>query len=192
MADLNRRIFDAINRWPEGWAPTMRFFSEATNWIWVKLALGVLVVALFVGRGPTRRTSIQALLGFLIANGLTDLFKHGLPMHRPFQEIPQAEMILRSGWSDSAGTASAHSANMAAVAFVFVYHLKWWGSPWVLVALLTGLSRVYNGVHYPYQVLLGWTCGLFAGFVVTKGWEWLQRKRGSVLTVETANEVEPA
>jgi len=70
---------------------------------------------------------------------------------------------------------------MAVVAFVFAYHLRWWGSPWVIVAVMTGLSRIYNGVHYPYQVLLGWTCGVVAGILVTKTWELIQKKRGAVL-----------
>ncbi|AIE87037.1 phosphatase PAP2 family protein [Fimbriimonas ginsengisoli] len=192
MADLNRQLFHAINGWPESLAPTMRFFSEATSLLWVKLVLGALVIALIAKPGRTRRAGAQALLGFLIANGFTDLFKHGLPMHRPFQEIAGTDMVLRGGWSASAGTASAHSANMAVVAFVFVYHLGWWGFPWVLVALITGLSRVYNGVHYPYQVLLGWTCGVVAGLLVTKGWELIQRKRGSVLEVEDGQKEEAA
>jgi len=32
--------------------------------------------------------------------------------------------------------------------------------------LLTGFSRIYVGVHYPSQVLLGWVCGTFSGFLV--------------------------
>ena len=192
MGDINRQLFQAINGWPESFSPVMRFFSEATTFLWVKLVLAALVIALIVAGPRTRRAAVQALLGFLLANGLTDVFKHLLPTHRPFQEMPASDVFLRAGWSDSAGTASAHSANMAVVAFVFVYHLRWWGSPWVLIALITGLSRVYVGVHYPYQVALGWTCGILAGLIVTKGWELIQRKSGSVLTEETVHEVEPA
>lgn len=179
MGELNRDIFLAINHASESLAPTMHFFSDATKFLWVKLALGALVVAMAWRPGPSRRAAVQALLGFLIANGITDLWKNFLPMPRPFQEIPKTEMILRAGWSDSAGTASAHSANMAVVAFVFFYHLKWKGSPWIVIALLTGFSRVYNGVHYPYQVLLGWTCGIVAGVLVTQVGERI-RKRNEI------------
>jgi undecaprenyl-diphosphatase len=78
---------------------------------------------------------------------------------------------------------------MAAVAFVFVYHLGWWGSPWVVVALLTGISRIYHGAHYPYQVLLGWTCGLVVAFLITKAAELIRRKRSDVSTEEPPHEV---
>ena len=141
----------------------MEFFSTATDRLWFKLLLLALVIGMMAWRKDTRRAAVQALIAFPIANGFTDIFKHTLPMPRPFQEL--SDVILRIGGSDSPGTASAHSANMAAVAFVFAYQLGWAGSPWVLIAFLTGISRVYNGVHYPYQVLLGWTCGVVAGLI---------------------------
>lgn len=174
---MNRAIFDAINHWPEWLAPTMRFFSEATNWLWMKIALAVLVIALVAAKGRGRAAAFQALVAVGLANLSTDLFKHLLPMHRPFQELDPSQVVLRGGWSASMGTASAHSANMAAVAFVFTYHLRWWGSPWILVAILTGISRVYNGVHWPYQVLLGWTCGVVMGLLVTKIGDRLARRK---------------
>jgi undecaprenyl-diphosphatase len=78
---------------------------------------------------------------------------------------------------DSYGTASAHAANMAAVAFVTTYFLGKWGYPWIVVAFLTGLSRIYMGLHYPSQVLLGWFCGAFSAFLVIKTWEAYLRVR---------------
>lgn len=164
----------------------MQFLSTATDRLWFKAVLLLLVIAMICWRPDTRRTAIQALIAFPIANGMTDLLKHYWPMHRPFQEL--ADVILRVGASDSMGTASAHSANMAAVAFVFTYHLRGWGSPWILIALLVGLSRIYCGAHYPYQVLLGWSCGLVAGFIVTQTWHLIQMKRSRVMNVE--NDVE--
>lgn len=161
-------VLHAINRGPEWFAPTMRFFSEATNIGWFKGVLAALVLILLWINDRSRRAAVQALIAFPIANEITDILKATFPANRPFQV---EDVILRLGASDSMGTASAHSANMAAVAFVFTYHLGGWGSLWIPIALLTGLSRVYNGVHYPSQVLLGWICGIFAGLLVTKTWE---------------------
>jgi undecaprenyl-diphosphatase len=176
---LNDQLFRVINFLPEWFAPVMRFFSEATNHLIVKVGLVVMLLAMIWRKGRSRRGAIQALIAFPIANEITDLFKHHLPRPRPFQELPEA--ILRSGWSDSPGTASAHSANMAAVAFVFTYHLGWrWGSAWIAVAFLTGFSRIYNGVHYPYQVLLGWTCGALAGFAITQCGELILKRFATV------------
>ena len=169
----------------------MRIFSEGSNWTWVRLALGALVLALILAKGRGRVAAIQALLAFPLANLITDLFKKGVPMPRPCNDL--ADVLGHGiGCSESMGTASAHSANMAAVAFVFVYHLRWWGSPWVLIALLTGVSRLYHGAHYPYQVLLGWTCGVVAAIAVTKGAELIRRKPTDVVTGGPPHEVRNA
>ena len=47
--------------------------------------------------------------------------------------------------------------------------LGWrWGAPWIVVALLVGVSRVYVGVHFPSQVVFGWTLGIASGVVVER------------------------
>lgn len=155
----------------------MRFFSEALNYPSVKIVLGIFLVAMLLAQPLTRKTVIQALTAVAIGNSLTDVFKHTWHMHRPFQELKG--VIMWVGTSPSFGTASAHSANMAAVAFVFVYHLRWWGSPWVAIAAITGFSRVFCGAHYPYQVLLGWTTGIITAAAVTYGWDFVVKKRNA-------------
>lgn len=169
MEPYDTGLFRTINNGPEAFAPLMRFFSEATNYPWFKVLAVVLVVALLIRKGAGARVAVQGLVAFPLANGITDLFKYWIPEARPFQEL--SSVLLRAGWSDSAGTASAHSANMAAIAFVAVYHLRWWGAPWILFAILTGISRSYNGVHYPHQVLLGWMCGAFSGWLICRSWD---------------------
>jgi undecaprenyl-diphosphatase len=168
-------LFYWINRWPEWLRSVMWFFTDGIQLAPVRALLGILVVAMFALRGRPRRTIFQTLLAVGLGNETTDVMKAVFQAPRPFQELP--DVILRVGGSDSFGTASAHSANMAAVAFVFSFHLRSWGLIWVGVALLTGLSRIYNGVHYPSQVLLGWLCGAFAGLVVTRTWTAYQTLR---------------
>ena len=182
MTALNLAVFRWINHWPEAFAPMMHFFSEALNqWAGRILLLVVLVGMLWRG-ARSRAAVIQALLAFPLANLLTDQFKHFMPDPRPFQEL--GGVILRVGWSPSAGSASAHSANMAAVATVMMLRLGSgegkrysWALVWVVVAILVGLSRIYNGAHYPYQVLLGWGCGVGAGFLIVKAWDEIVRRR---------------
>lgn len=179
MIALNRAVFEWINQWPDALAPFLRFFSIATNFLAFKIFLAVLVIVMVAAGGKWRRAAVQSLIAFPIANFLTDLWKHGLPENRPCIDLVGTR-LHGIGCSDSFGTASAHSANMAAVAFVMTYHLKGWGSPWIVVAILTGFSRSYVGAHYPYQVLLGWLCGVVAAWVVTKTWDEIVRRRVGV------------
>ena len=142
--------------------PTMQFFSRGLDSVAMKIVLVVTFIAL-VSSPKTRRCGLIAGLLWPIANGLTDLAKL-IPFARPGNEISDA--IIRVGMSPSMGTASAHSANMAFVAFVLTYYLPRLGVFWVLIAILTGLSRIYVAAHYPSQVLFGWTIGVASAAVV--------------------------
>jgi undecaprenyl-diphosphatase len=159
--DLDRQIFHWINHWPDSLSPVLVFFSKGLDSPWMKALMIITFIAL-VSRPTTRRCGLVAGLMWPIANGLTDLAKK-VPFGRPGNELPDA--IIRVGMSPSMGTASAHSANMAFVAFAMIYYFPRWGWIWGLVALLTGFSRIYVAAHYPSQVVFGWTIGVLAAWL---------------------------
>lgn len=164
MTEIDLALFRAINGWPDGQAPFWRFWSDATNLNWVRVLLLVLVIGMLC-RGPRSRVAIVlAMLAWPIANELCDFWKDGLRDPRPFQVLP--DVLMRAGRSDSFGTASAHSANMAAIAAVMFARMGRWGWIWLAVAFFTGLSRIYVGVHFPRQVVLGWGTGAVAGLAL--------------------------
>ena len=170
VREVDRALFERINHWPESLSPLFTFFSEATKDNVVRAALLLLIVALIAAGKKTRKTVLLALVAWPLADGLTNVLKHAFQVARPAIDDP-TNVIERVGHLTSYGTASAHSANMACIAFVFTYYLGWWGTPWIVVAVLTGLARIYVGVHYPSQVLLGYVCGIFCGLLVVKTWE---------------------
>lgn len=162
----------------------MRFFAEATNYLGVRLALLALVVFLVWRGGSHRRAGICALIAFPIADGLTNSLKHLFPMGRPCNLLPNV-INHGVGCSASMGTASAHSANMAAIAFVFTYYLRGWGAPWIVIALITGVSRVYHGAHYPSQVAAGWFCGCLVALAVVSVEKAIRKKPADVSTAKS-------
>jgi membrane-associated phospholipid phosphatase len=177
---LNLHVFRWINGWPPSWAPFLVFFSQAVNQLWFKVAILFLVIGMLAAGIHSRATACIALIAVCLANPSTDLWKHLLPDPRPANEI--GNVILRLGNTPHAGTASAHAANMASVATVFAIRERWWGAPWVLAAILVGFSRVYAGVHYPYQVLLGWATGICCATLVLSAYRLLESRRGSVVS----------
>jgi undecaprenyl-diphosphatase len=145
----------------------MVFFSEGSKWLPVRL--GLLAVFLFlVLRKSTRTPAVLAMLGWPLADAACNWMKYGLQLPRPSTEL--ADAIVRVERLTSYGSASAHAATMMCVATVFLYFNRPAGFVWLAVALLTGYSRVYVGVHYPYQVLFGWALGAFVALVVVKTW----------------------
>lgn len=172
MAGLDRLLFRTVNGWPES-LDALTLFSTANDWPFFRLAMALVLVAYgVVGRG---RAALLSVVAFPLADGLCNLAKHLAPMPRPFQVLPHVTM--RVGFAESMGTASSHAANLAAVATVMTLALgRRWGAPWIVVAFLVGLSRVYVGAHYPSQVLLGWAVGVAVGFAVERGARrWAER-----------------
>lgn len=163
MNPLDQAVFRAINNWPDNQQDFWLFMSKGMNQSGVKAALVILLVGLLVNK-KTRLGGLVAGTAWILANAWTDLFKATIPFQRPLYDLP--DVIERIGGGSQMGTASAHSANMMCVAVCFVWYFRWWGSPWVILALLVGISRVYVGAHYPSQVLLGWTVGAVTAILV--------------------------
>jgi undecaprenyl-diphosphatase len=127
-----------------------------------------------------RRGRIAALLVIpLIAlsdqvssNFAKDLFDRP----RPCITLPDARLV-DTGCSDRGSLPSSHAANMAAAAvhFALFYPSLW--LPLGLAALAVGYSRVYVGVHYPADVLVGFWIHAAYRFA---GRRWARRRGGGV------------
>ncbi len=68
---------------------------------------------------------------------------------------------------------SSHAANAGAQAFwwIAIYpRMKWF---WIVLGFTIGYSRIYNGVHYPFDVLGGWIVGFICfGIVYIAAKKW--------------------
>ena len=162
-----------------------RFFSLATKVPAIVAVLAVVVLLHLAVGGKFRRGAALAMIAWPLANAVTDILKNAFEAGRPCVELAGVNLITaydgRPMFLDSSGTASAHAANMAAVATVMALEAKWWGTPWIVAAVLTGISRVYTGVHYPSQVVVGWVVGIVCGWIVSRTWRAF-RERSNVRT----------
>lgn len=171
---MDRLLFRAINGWPDALNPVLTPLSVAYTWPAFRILMVAMVIGMAVrGRG---RTALLALIAFPVADGIAGLVRRLSPHPRPLQDMP--DIVLRVASSPSPGTASSHAANMAAIATVMTLGLGWkWGLPWIVVALLVGISRIYVGAHYPSQVLFGWVIGAATGFIVNRAAHMIGTKR---------------
>lgn len=162
-------IFQAINQLPDSLSPIFYFFSLGIKGWPLRLALVALVVGMVKKGGTPRTVILQSLIGVGLANLTCDVLKKASFSPRPCSILPSV-LTHHQECLTSSGTASAHSANMAAVAIIFALGLRWWGIPWALVAIVTGFSRMYFGYHSFEQVLLGWAVGLIVGAILVLVW----------------------
>src|SRR5580658_624236 len=143
----------------------MPFLSNSP---WFACILVLIALGLLVKGGPRGRVCVLMLaLSLCLGNWLVcDSIKHGVGRLRPFHVLPDA--ILRIGMGDSFSMPSSHSANwFSATIILLVYYRR---SIWCMLPLAAGvgLSRIYNGVHYPSDVLAGALLG--AGYSAAVMW----------------------
>lgn len=129
-------------------------------------------------RGGPRGVVFVVVLGvsLLVANNLVaNPMKLGVLRPRPFAALPDA--ILRIGKGNPLGSMpSAHAMNMSLIATLCTWYYRRVG-PWViLVALGVAWSRVYNGVHFPSDVLVGISAGVSVGLLTLWVAEQLWRR----------------
>ena len=118
------------------------------------------------------------LLFLLIAVAASDRFTSGFMKPyfgrvRPCHELALTPRIPEGvSCSETGSMASSHAANHFAFAvfMVFLYGIKKRSSAifWLSWASVIAYSRVYNGVHYPSDVLIGGFIGALFGFLCFK------------------------
>jgi undecaprenyl-diphosphatase len=144
---------------------------------WTMLAVVALAATLFFLWGR-RRTALIVLLGALLGIGISQGCKYVLKRPRP-------DVTWRLGEPErTPSLPSGHSllsmAILGGIALTLARTLPRRGTRWLVIALglglplLVGVSRPYLGVHYPSDVLAGWTVGLACALLTF----WADRRWG--------------
>ncbi len=142
----------------------------------------MLVMAIgLVWKWRTRGVLCVLFLALVVALGdplIVNTVKHAVARPRP--PVALSDALVRVGLTESFSMPSAHTANwFAAAMVVFFYFRRSWRFM-VPLAAAVGFSRIYNGVHYPGDVLAGAIlgAGYAAGGVWTCNalWQWLGPK----------------
>lgn len=133
---------------------------------------------------PALYWSVDAALGLrvgvilLVGSSLNDMFKLAFHGPRPYWFSTKIQAFA----SETAfGLPSGHSQSAVGVWGMLASQIrKRWA--WVvalLLMLLIGLSRIYLGVHFPTDVLLGWLVGAVILWLVLRLWDpvaaWLKK-----------------
>ncbi len=123
-----------------------------------------------------------AFIALSLSDGLSNILKHIFERPRPFLTIKDAIVLVGRGGSYS--MPSSHAANSFSVAVILCYFLgKLRESRFrgifsvytVLVALSVAFSRIYVGVHYPFDVIAGALVGLITGSFTLYGYSLFSR-----------------
>jgi undecaprenyl-diphosphatase len=134
-------------------------------------------IAFWVALARRRIAPAAAVLAAVFASQLlSNLMKHAVDRARP--SVTYADVQPLVPLPDSSSMPSGHAwiaAAAATVLWVVIPRRRAWI---VGLAALIGLSRVYLGVHYPSDVLVGAAGGVATGLLVLLGARLLQIEIG--------------
>ena len=162
MDTVDRNVYRAVAGLPTPWLDTpLRRSSDFANFSkpWF-LTAGALAVA---GGERGRRAALTGVAAIGVTSFLVTQPMKLAARHRPRRSrlgVPQTRWV---GMPSSASFPSGHSASAAAFCVAVsagVPELRW---PLRAAAAVVAFSRVYTGVHYPGDVLVGATVGAGLG-----------------------------
>jgi undecaprenyl-diphosphatase len=127
---------------------------------------GVLWVgfALFLWKRGYRLLAIQIGLAMILGLAETSILKHIFHRARPVSvDLFQFWMPMHQLFADQYSFPSGHtSLSFAAAGIIFYKFPDWRGWSALGLALVVGLCRIYEGMHWPTDVLTGILIGLSA------------------------------
>lgn len=165
LAATDRWLFDGVAAWQAPWLDELLLPATHVGghaFVWVVLALILFVF-------PARRAGAwRLLLAVALTATMVDVvIKPIVDRARPFTAMPGVRVIDTR--PTTASFPSGHAANAAAGAMAAARVLPGARLVWWTLAVVIAVSRVYVGVHYPFDVLGGAILGLACAWLVLGG-----------------------
>jgi len=154
--EVDDRVFDVVASWH---SPLLDRTMPELSIVATKsrLWMGIAALLAIFGGAKGRRTAIEGMVAIGVNSFVVNIpLKSAVRRKRPDDEVPEGRRLAKP---ESYSFPSGHTASAAAFSGVVAraYPKRW--LPINGLAAMVGFSRVYTGVHYPGDVLGGWTVG---------------------------------
>ncbi|MCY7780987.1 undecaprenyl-diphosphatase [Bacillus haynesii] len=163
FSELNIDVFRFINDLGKEYSmlnPAVYFLAE-----YMMYFLGAwLVIYWFTRKTKNRLMVIYAVIAFVIAEILGKMIGSLYSNYQPFATLPNVNKLIEHEIDNS--FPSDHTILFFSIGFlIFLFHKKT-GWLWLVLAFTVGISRIWSGVHYPFDVAAGALLGVLSALFV--------------------------
>ena len=172
---LANTVFDII----------MPFVTNLDNW---RIPIGIIWLVLIWKGGKKGRIAAILLIPVLTMSDYTSssILKPVFGRIRPCHVLENVRLLVNCG--SGLAFPSSHATNISAVAVLFSFFYRKATPVFITIAFLVGLSRIYVGVHYPADVLFGFTVGTGISSLLIYGYLKLSAKYPRIHYLNTSKE----
>lgn len=181
IQQLDDNMLLAIQNIRVDWfSPIMIFVSAIgeAGMVWILLGLVLSIIP------KTRKIGILSLVSLLLCFLFNNIFlKNFVARPRPYTRL--ADLTIIVSYPTEFSFPSGHSCSSFATAGSIWNSGRQWNAiriPAMILAILIAFSRLYVGVHYPSDVLVGALIGLVGSTLITKFGGRVYDKAASKLT----------
>jgi len=172
-------VRDAVHAWA---SPALTYIMTGITWlgsVLVFVALGAVIVWRLLAAGRKHAALILVIAAFgaeLLDQILKLVFQRARP--EPFFGLHAMGYSFPSGHTiSSCCFYGVLAAILTARRRSLLFHVAVWTAA-ALLSLAIGVSRIYLGVHYPSDVLAGYSAAIIWVAAMRAGYEiWLKRRR---------------
>lgn len=164
--ELDKNLFIELNSYHAQWLDTIMFLvSHKLTWVPLYIAIVYLIFRI-VGLKKGIVAVLCIALTIVLADQITSTFmKPFFARLRPTHEPALKDLVhtVNDYRGEKFGFASSHAANTFGLAlFVFLlFRDRTRQVRWIFLwALVVGYSRIYLGVHYPGDIIVGAVVGM--------------------------------
>lgn len=131
----------------------------------IYLTLILIFVLAIKGKVSERKALIVTLFAFPVLVIIIKIIHLFFYEPRPFVTLDISPLVSHK---DDASFPSRHTTVMSAIAFSYIYFKSKWFPIFVFLLVWVGISRVFVGVHYPFDIIGGMLVGVISGLIALK------------------------